>query len=192
MELSSWSRMIEQLDQAILSVNSKGRTLWATQRARQLFAGEGTKSCATERLSKGLHDWIKAQERNLSTPSAIPRPPEPLKLELCGRQLRARLVHDSERRLIFLEEAACEISPVSLEHLGLSRRKTEILGWVAQGKSNPEIAAILGISVRTVHKHLERIYVKLGVENRHAATTLALEAVWHMTGHSGPSVIGLM
>jgi DNA-binding CsgD family transcriptional regulator len=85
------------------------------------------------------------------------------------------LVHDGDRRLVFLEEQTQEISPAVLNHLGLSQRETEILVWVAQGKSNPEIAVILGISVRTVHKHLERIYVKLGVENRHAAITLAFE-----------------
>jgi DNA-binding CsgD family transcriptional regulator len=46
------------------------------------------------------------------------------------------------------------------------------LGWVAQGKTNPEIGLILGISRRTVQKHLERIYIKLGVENRTAATAM--------------------
>ena len=62
------------------------------------------------------------------------------------------------------------------ERWALSRRENEILGWVTKGKTNSEIGIILGISPRTVQKHLERVYVKLGVENRTTASTLAIEA----------------
>jgi DNA-binding CsgD family transcriptional regulator len=51
----------------------------------------------------------------------------------------------------------------------LTPREEEVLRWVAAGKSDLQIAAIVGASVRTVHKHLENAYVKLGVENRTAA-----------------------
>ena len=56
-----------------------------------------------------------------------------------------------------------------LNHLGLSPRETEVLGLVVGSKTNSEIGTILGISPRTVQKHLERIYVRLGVEKRAAA-----------------------
>jgi DNA-binding CsgD family transcriptional regulator len=51
----------------------------------------------------------------------------------------------------------------------LTRREREILDWVAAGKTDRQIAAIIGASERTVQKHLEHSYVKLGVENRTAA-----------------------
>ncbi len=51
----------------------------------------------------------------------------------------------------------------------LTSREHEILQWVAAGKTDGQIAAILGRSVRTVQKHLEHVYLKLGVENRTAA-----------------------
>jgi DNA-binding CsgD family transcriptional regulator len=51
----------------------------------------------------------------------------------------------------------------------LTPREREVLRWVAAGKGDKQIAAILGASVRTVQKHLENTYVKLGVENRTAA-----------------------
>ena len=57
-------------------------------------------------------------------------------------------------------------------HRALTRREREVLFWVARGKSNAEIAAILDIKPATVGKHLERIYPKLGVENRTAAISL--------------------
>lgn len=52
---------------------------------------------------------------------------------------------------------------------GVTAREHQVLGWAGQGKTDRQIAAILGVSVRTVQKHLENAYVKLGVENRSAA-----------------------
>jgi DNA-binding CsgD family transcriptional regulator len=59
---------------------------------------------------------------------------------------------------------------------GLLPRETEVAGWVAQGKTNPEIAIILQISPRTVEKHMERVLQKLGVENRTAAAVIISHA----------------
>jgi len=56
---------------------------------------------------------------------------------------------------------------------GLTTRESEILFWLARGKSNAEIAKILAIKPATVSKHLEHIYPKLGVENRTAAASFA-------------------
>jgi DNA-binding NarL/FixJ family response regulator len=66
-------------------------------------------------------------------------------------------------------------SAVPLEKLGLSPRESEILLWVALGKSNYEIGLILQISAATVKKHLVHTYEKLGVETRNAATLCALK-----------------
>ena len=64
-----------------------------------------------------------------------------------------------------------------LETLGLTPREAEVLLWVAQGKSNSEIATILGCAENTVKVHLARIFEKLGFENRNAATVRALEVL---------------
>ena len=68
-------------------------------------------------------------------------------------------------------------SPVPLEALGLSVREAEVLLWVAQGKSNADIATILGATEFTIKKHLTHIFEKLGLESRHAATVKALETL---------------
>lgn len=60
---------------------------------------------------------------------------------------------------------------------GLTPRESDVLIWVAQGKTNPEIATILGIRPYTVRTHLERVFLKLGVETRHAAGLRALEVL---------------
>ena len=73
-------------------------------------------------------------------------------------------------------------SPAPLLSLGLTPRVAEVLLWVAQGKTNADIATILGISESTVKKHLLEVFQVLGVETRSAATLRALETL------SSPSV----
>lgn len=68
-----------------------------------------------------------------------------------------------------------------LEALGLTPREAEVLLWVAQGKSNADIATILGCAENTVKVHIARIFEKLGFENRNAATVRALEALSTLT-----------
>ncbi len=58
---------------------------------------------------------------------------------------------------------------------GLTHREEDVLYWVAQGKTNAETAKILKMAAGTVKVHLERIYQKLGVENRTAASVAARE-----------------
>jgi DNA-binding CsgD family transcriptional regulator len=76
------------------------------------------------------------------------------------------------------EAAATEPGPADFSRLaraGLTRREAEVLGWVAQGKRDAEIAAILGISKKTVSKHVEHLLAKLGAETRTAAVSAAQE-----------------
>lgn len=68
-------------------------------------------------------------------------------------------------------------SAAPLEKLGLTPRVAEVLLWVAQGKTNGDIAQILGISESTVKKHLLEIFATIGVETRSAATLRALEVL---------------
>jgi DNA-binding CsgD family transcriptional regulator len=64
----------------------------------------------------------------------------------------------------------------SLKSMGLTERETEVLAWVAEGKSNNDVGQILGIRSVTVKKHLEHIFQKMGVETRTAAVIFALRA----------------
>lgn len=63
------------------------------------------------------------------------------------------------------------------ERLGLTQREAEVLLWVSYGKASGDISEVLEISPRTVQKHLERIYEKLGVETRSAAAAIAIRAI---------------
>jgi DNA-binding CsgD family transcriptional regulator len=75
-----------------------------------------------------------------------------------------------------MEREGFELDIHALQSLPITRREAEVLAYVAMGKTNPEIAIILGISRLTVKKHLEHIFQSLGVETRTAAAGVALEA----------------
>jgi DNA-binding CsgD family transcriptional regulator len=79
-----------------------------------------------------------------------------------------------ERRLIIRRSAGALLLEEQFGQLGLTARERQILGWVARGKTNLEIAEVLWLSPSTVRKHLENIYGKLGVHNRTAAVARLL------------------
>jgi ATP/maltotriose-dependent transcriptional regulator MalT len=87
--------------------------------------------------------------------------------------LVVRLLIEKKDRYLFFEELAIQPTFEALKQVGLADREAEVLGWVAQGKSNEDTGAILKVCSQTVKKHLERIYVALGVTNR---TEAALKA----------------
>ena len=78
--------------------------------------------------------------------------------------------------LLRLNDGDTPVTPESLKRdLGLTGRESEVLLWISRGKTNRDIAQILGLSPRTIDKHLEQIYAKLGVENRTAAAAMAIQ-----------------
>lgn len=90
--------------------------------------------------------------------------------------IRARLARASQQARTEFAPDFTSAAPLERE-LSLTPRVAEVLLWVAQGKTNPEIAAILGISESTVKKHMLEVLATLGVETRTAATLRALEVL---------------
>lgn len=93
----------------------------------------------------------------------------------------AQLPRAVQRRLQLIGQIAhgrfCELAPVrDLAASALSTRESEVLTWVGQGKSNAEIAIIMGLSRHTVDTHLRRLFGKLGVTERISAAVLAVGA----------------
>jgi len=88
---------------------------------------------------------------------------------------RAGLEHAVAVALLY--RLACRAdapAPAVSPPAGLTPREGDVMRWLSCGKTDAEIAALLQISPRTVHKHLEHVYVKLGVETRTAAVMRAL------------------
>jgi DNA-binding CsgD family transcriptional regulator len=123
-------------------------------------------SCLPEALRSALDAWESGAMR-----------PGTLGVGLiesaCGR-LTVRAFYDYERRGVLL---VLDLLPPVVERFrprGLTEREAEVLEWVARGKTDPEIAVILGARPRTIEKHVEHILAKLGVENRTTAALIAI------------------
>lgn len=78
-----------------------------------------------------------------------------------------------ESMLLLTQTQADNAALQRLRNVALTPRETEVLSWLAKGKTNRDIADILGMSHRTVNKHLEHVFEKLGVETRSAAAAIA-------------------
>ena len=157
----------------LLAVNQRGEVLWATPQAQKLLSDHliaGTDD--TLLLPSTLLQWLEQMQKPGA--KAVPSAPfannDLLRLNYMGKagpdELLLRLAKDN---------GAAVPSEFSKE-LGLTTREGEVLSWLSKGKSNRDIAQILGLSPRTVDKHLEQIYAKLGVENRTAAAAVAVNA----------------
>lgn len=162
--LTSTRRAVEELDRGVIVLSASGKIQWATDRARRLVV-EHFGSFEDDRLPRDLRRWFERQSSSPSGNGVVPALAEPFIIERLGQRLVIRFARDpAENRCLLL-----------LESLGLTRRESEILVWIARGKTNNEVAEALYISPRTVKKHLEHIYHKLGVESRTEAVSRALE-----------------
>ena len=95
-------------------------------------------------------------------------------------RLQRQRTHDARARTAAVAAASAPpnfTSSVPLRALGISERESEVLLWVAQGKTNAEIGLILGAAEKTVKRHMGNIFEKLGLENRSAAALRAVEVL---------------
>jgi len=127
-------------------------------------------------LPEMLRGWIKGLAAATDADAAL-HAREPLVISLGDRRLRVRWVAESaEDSWLVLSEEDEARSVAGLAQLGLTWREAQILHWMAEAKSNPEIGIILGTSPNTVRKHVQHILAKLGVESR----AVAVRQVWDM------------
>jgi DNA-binding CsgD family transcriptional regulator len=176
------SRLFSYLNQAtgisndgFIVVDRAWRIRYANARGLVLlkdFFGEESLNALPTRISA----WL--QEKTRSTSAVEPSVPD-----LTVRSERRSLTIQSapnrggtEFRLL-LRETVRQLDARPLQSLGLTSREAEVLLWLSQGKSNSEIAIILTTKVRTIAKHLERVFAKLMVENRTAAAHTAMEVL---------------
>jgi len=151
----------------------RGRAAWANPCGhRQLSTFFAARSSRDGRLPDALVQWLRTQRRP-HVESELSSSRAPLVVERDGGQLDIRALSDTDGHLLILRERLTAIPARGLESLGLTRRQAEVLGWLAQGKANLEIASILAISPHTVARHVEAIFAALGVQTRTAAAAAA-------------------
>jgi DNA-binding CsgD family transcriptional regulator len=168
--------IVEVLDRGVVALTREGSVLLMNTRARQWLEDYfGRRSLLGNHLPEILERWVRHEEDLLEEKDNVPPPRKPLFVERGDKRLVVRHMCEQTQCLLLFEEQQTAPQPAALESLGLTNREAEVLHWVAQGKTDAEIGTILGVSPRTVQKHLEQIYQKLGVENRTAAAAKAYE-----------------
>lgn len=147
----------------VLMIDARQRLAWRSPQAQQwlaeFFGARGDAACMAWLARQGA-----ASDEGLCT------------LSLAGRTLTARRLGSAGLGEVMwlLGLRPADASTTSrLATASLTQRETEVLSWIAKGKTNRDVGEILGVSPRTVNKHLEHVFEKLGVETRAAAAALA-------------------
>lgn len=158
----------------LMAADRQGRILWSTPQAMRLVGASLPEAADGSLLMPDpLKAWLAA--------GAVPGAVAPVSLMAAdGRRLDISFLgKTAEDEFLFRltsDDAAGQEAALK-QRFGLTAREAEVLVWIARGKSNRDIGDILGLSPRTVNKHLEQIYAKLGVENRASAAILAARAI---------------
>ncbi|GKQ49805.1 response regulator [Bradyrhizobium sp. Ce-3] len=158
----------------LLAVNSAGALLWATPQAQRLLSDTLADAADNFVLPDPMPQWLEQAQKGkpgpkTATVASFPGN-EQLRLQYMGK------LGPNEFLLRLAKDTSGDMPAEFSSELGLTTREGEVLSWLSKGKTNRDIAQILGLSPRTVDKHLEQIYAKLGVENRTAAAAIAVNA----------------
>ena len=174
-ELALVERGLDAVDAAVVVLRG-AQIRHATIRARHLLDRYFERAARPADLPDALRQWLGEQVTHRDRPALLSPPSRPLTVARAEGHLTVQFIPAPSAPLLLLQESRA-LRARALEPLGLTRREAEVLVWVAGGKTNGDIATILGMSPRTVAKHLERVYQKLGVETRTAASIRALDAL---------------
>jgi len=147
----------------VIMLNSEGAISWCSPCARQLLTQFGINPDA---LTVPQSWWKGSSGMELVAPVS-----DPTGASLLVRNMGAAGMDES---MLLIELSSNHALPAGrLASAALTPRETEVLSWLAKGKTNRDIGEILKMSPRTVSKHLEHIFEKLGVETRSAAAAMA-------------------
>ncbi|MGF6971315.1 CheY-like chemotaxis protein/DNA-binding CsgD family transcriptional regulator [Paraburkholderia sp. WC7.3g] len=159
--------------QAVVAVGPSGEVLWLTPLAQSRLRGSLD---AQGRLPAALCSWLQDA---LRAPEV-----KPFELQTAREQLivsRPRRGAHGEELLVIQCKPGSPGPAALMQAFRLTPREADVLYWVAVGKTNRDIADILGMSPRTANKHLEHVFEKLGVETRTTAARMALNLVTPQT-----------
>ncbi|MFC3442267.1 response regulator [Sphingobium rhizovicinum] len=161
----------------LIAVSANGQLSWSTPGAEKLMAAlapEWSRGDAIPAVLRPVVTRLSAEElpagTTVKTDSGAG---DTVELIIVGRPRRDEILI----RLNHLDPQA-DIGRLQ-SHFGLTQREAEVLLWISYGKPNRVISEILAISPRTVNKHLEQIFEKLGVETRAAAAAFAVRVIAH-------------
>lgn len=170
--LSQARSAIDAAEQAVIALGADKMPIWITSKAvtwlEKYFPDVAPSLTA---LPPPVQCWLQDQTGGVEGATAAMT----VKHELSVLTVRLVRAAPGGEHLLMLQEAPSTRQPADrIAGYNLTPRETDVLAWLSKGKTNRDIADILGMSPRTVNKHLEHIFVKLGVETRSAAAALSM------------------
>jgi DNA-binding response OmpR family regulator len=155
----------------LLAVKGSGGIHWSTPQATRLINAATNSDDGLGMVTRRIGEWMLGRDR----PGFARDASFPLEEGGTANLQFTYLGAIGADEFLFRVAAANKRADDAIlrGHFPLTMRESEVLLWIAKGKSNRDIGEILGLSARTVNKHLEQIYVKLGVENRASAAVKA-------------------
>ncbi len=175
--LDLMKRAAEGGGKKVIVVNRTGQVQLASDDVWRILAHYFDMRRVQGSLPDALRSWTRYERSRLREESDVPSPSVPLIVNKDTGKLTMRFLwggRDSDQDLIIMEEERAEPASGLRYHPEFTKRETEILSWLSQGKTNTEIGLALSISPITVKKHLEHIYAKLEVHRRTAALVRSL------------------
>lgn len=165
---------LDTAGQYLFTINLQGQLVWATQQVYELLGDAGATAdsiALTPMVVQQLHDWL----------SHKPEAGRQLSLQKLAKELNVEMLNlmDGKEYLLRLTNShkSTDDTQALREQFAVTNREADVLLWIANGKTNREIGQILEMSPRTVNKHLEQIFKKLGVENRTSAAAVAIKCL---------------
>jgi DNA-binding response OmpR family regulator/DNA-binding CsgD family transcriptional regulator len=159
----------------LVAVATGGTILWSTPQIHNLLAKTGAAETSLIQLGRALGEWLDAPQLNSERRGSFMLGlSENLAVQL---HPLGRVGPDENLFRVTAEDEAGQMTALQ-DRFELTQRESEVLIWIAKGKANKDIGEILGLSPRTVNKHLEQIFIKLGVENRASAAVRAAEVIY--------------
>ncbi|WP_435782137.1 response regulator [Cellvibrio sp.] len=165
---------LDTAGQYLFTVDLHGQLVWATPQVYQLLDGAGATAdsiALTSATEQQLREWI----------SHKPEAGRQLVLQQLTQGLKVEMLNliDGKEYLLRLTNPhkPADDTHSLKQQFSVTGREADVLLWIANGKTNREIGQILEMSPRTVNKHLEQIFKKLGVENRTSAAAVAIKCL---------------
>jgi len=142
--------------------------LWQTPLAHTLLLKYGEQN--ERQIVTRIHEWLQV---------VLSKPLPPTPMEMIGNEGRMictlhGYTDEGECLVVLREDSDVAMTKSLADGFRLTVREAEVLYWLIYGKTNRDIGDILGVSHRTINKHTENLFEKLGVETRTAAAAVAM------------------
>lgn len=164
--IQSARQALDASGRSVIAVDTEGAVLWGSPRAMKMIEPISEGPLITSCNSADFRAWLASNLR---------QPTSPFRDFVIGNVELSYIGTAPSNEILLKVSISDQTSPYDLlaTSFALTPREAEVLYWLSMGKTNRDIAQILSLSSRTINKHLEQVFQKMGVDNRTSAAVSA-------------------